>query len=208
MTDAERNLDAILGDDKLAVIVYAAMQKFSPEGQANPWVVGGNSLAQDEARRAAGLVRDATLAAVRERKPISLAMIEAGAKEYTCVMTPFRDERELAVRGVVTRILAAGLAALDGMGATADRSTTMTTPCGRASKMLKKIYAVHTADAGTHIYATRAEAREMADDVRDEVTAYAVPDYFAATIVGKGHTYLGSVGFAAMVEAQGGEVSS
>ena len=70
--------------------------------------------------------------------------------------------------------------------------------------MLKKIYAVHTPDAGTHIFATRAEARAMAGAERDEVIAYAVPDYFAAAIAGKGHTYLGSVGFASMVEAQGG----
>lgn len=36
-----------------AIIVYAAMQSVSREGQTKPWVEGGNSLAQGEARRAA-----------------------------------------------------------------------------------------------------------------------------------------------------------
>jgi hypothetical protein len=69
------------------------------------------------------------------------------------------------------------------------------------------IYAVHTADAGTHLFRTRLAALGNADPVRDEVVAYRMPDYFAkALLTHSAHTHQGSRQFAEMVEAQGGEV--
>jgi hypothetical protein len=44
-----------------AVVVYAAMQMFSAEGKTKPWTEGGNSNAQDEARRASRTILRATL---------------------------------------------------------------------------------------------------------------------------------------------------
>jgi NTP pyrophosphatase (non-canonical NTP hydrolase) len=45
--------------ERAAHIVYAAMQSLSTEGQHKPWVEGGNSTAQDTARRAADAIAEA-----------------------------------------------------------------------------------------------------------------------------------------------------
>ena len=45
----------------VAEAIYDAMREHDPAGQKRPWVTGGNSLKQDEARQRAGKVISAAL---------------------------------------------------------------------------------------------------------------------------------------------------
>ena len=70
--------------------------------------------------------------------------------------------------------------------------------------MTKTIIAVHTPDAGTHIYASVQAAREDLHE-REWMVAYRVPATTAADLVGT-HTDDGSRSFSARAEFLGWEI--